>query len=249
MASENDERDKGIEDFLRAIRGREKTSRNPKGAGRPTKLEEEYKQFLEWRKLKDSGFSTRDISEIILGFGRHDEGRRDGHTKRKPPRIVGRVLEALNFKEKEIEKMKVDKIDKSIMDTAVYLAPYVMPSFVKPLGWALGLSALYFAEEIPKTDKYSLKEWGEMPQQVKEKYYESKQVGEEIFATRKLMYPIVHSLVEIISWLLEILGSYMSEEYGTNAIGLTRWMVDKPWRFALGPFAPITKFIQDRRQK
>ena len=248
MASEDDDRDQGFEDFTRRKKGSGHipTERNPKGAGRPSREWSAYKEYEQF-KANPTRWLARYMPEVFSGVGGSGAADRGGDTERKPPRIMGRILELFATK-KEVEKLNMDKIDQGIYDTAKYVAPHVVPSFVKPLGWALGLSALYVAEEIPKTDKYTSKEWAEMPQKIKDKYYHVETEGETIYATRKLMYPIVHSLVEIVLWLLEVAGSYMKEEYGTNAIGLTRWMIDKPWRFLLGPFAPITKIIQDRRK-
>ena len=250
MGIDND-RDSDYEEFIRATGRGKKTKKNPKGAGRPTNLEREYTEFREWKALRDRGFTTRDISEIILGLGRPSEGRREGDLERKPPRILGRVLEGIGFKEKEIEKINMDKVDKSIYDTSRYLAPYLLPKLMLPVGILAGLGIWYGLESIPKIDKYTPEEWEMLPQEVKNSYvsvelvegnykaktfYLEQTLHESVFWTKKLLKVIVKGLSDLLD--VDDDGKY-------SYIDFVR---DHKWQ-AYPPFGFITYWIQRRRYK
>jgi len=148
MDYEDDEPDKQFEEFIKATRGQPKTPRNPKGAGRPSRTAEEYREFLAWKEAKEAGI-LQPLGELIgrvAGRGETSDGRSAQTVGRG---LVRRVL-SLIFKEKEIEKMKFDKVDEAIstiyQETKEYVLPAILIPALKPAAYLLGFWGWWEAE-------------------------------------------------------------------------------------------------------
>ena len=248
MESDNG-RDSDFEEFLRAT-GRRTKDGKQKRAGRPTRLQEEYKEFKEWKKLRDSGITTRDLSEIILGYTRHGEGRGEGDTERKPIQFLGRILQGLGFKEKDLEKIKLDKVEEKVYDTGKYLAPYILPHMMKPVGYLLGFGFWYLIESIPKVETFTAEEWATMNISEQEAFENVRIEGDKVYAKSTYVYPILHELVFILRQLLEALFETLQEVFGIGKkYSYLEYRKERPWSSMPGSFFLIGYFIWRRKKR
>jgi len=251
---EGEEEGLGFDEYQRKKRGSGQvpSDRNPKAAGRPSTEWREYQEFLEYKKLRDEGVTPRGLSEILNGFIGHGEGRGEGDIERDAPKYMGRILEAIGVKEKDLEKMKVNLADEQIDGILKYILSAIKPTIGKPLGWALGVTALYMIERIPITERLDKDVWDEMPSDVKEDYWDVVIEGDKVKAKRAMMYQIAHTAVDIIKWIIDVIGGWAKEEYdvgGYNPISYWKWKSEKGWRWAIGGFGVWVYLIQKRRKK
>ena len=248
---EEREEEMGFDEYRRKKRGSGKapSSTNPRGAGRPTKEWEEYREFLEWQRLRGEGISPRSLRGIFEEWAGPADGRSDRGGKTDRPRIVGKLLETLGWKKKDIEKIKVDKLDKALVDTTSYLAPYIIPKLMIPIGILAGVGIWYGVETITLTHEFTEEEWNKLSPDQQGRFIEWEIKNGTVHAKYRPIPPILHTAKEIIEDLYSFFGQYAADEYNITGLGVFRWMTDKPIRFLGGPFSAMYFYIQKLRGK
>ncbi|MHA1330409.1 MAG: hypothetical protein ACTSR2_04950 [Candidatus Hodarchaeales archaeon] len=213
MDYEDDEPDREFEEFLKATRGHRKTPRNPKGAGRPSRTAEEYREFLAWKEAKKAGI-LQPLGELIGRVAGRGETGDSRSTKTSGRGLIQRVL-SLIFEEKEIKKMKFDKVDEGIERTYKHLAPWVMPVLLKPAAIVAGLSLLYGLEHwVRWTYTFSVEEYANLDEYYKKGFISCEKVGDEYKCVRKVLPQFLHSIVYIIKWAIDAIKEFIEQEYG-----------------------------------
>lgn len=195
------------------------TRRNPKGAGRPSREIERERDFEEFRGNPLKWFAERNPELFALFGDRGDRGDGKGVSERLNKRIsrgvVRRTLRMFGFKEKQIEKMKLDEVDEISADVWNQLAPHAIPKALTLPMKIAGFVFWYIAEEkFTVTKKFSPEHWEKVPEPLKKQYYYVSDCDIDgnpypdgtIYATRKRMQPqIMHTAVLVLQWLVNII--------------------------------------------
>lgn len=189
------------------------TSKNPKGAGRPSREIERERDFEEFRGNPLKWFAERNPELFALFGDRGSKGSGEGVSERLNKRVtrgvVRRTLRFLGFKPKQIEKMNLDEVDEISADVWSQVMPHAIPKALTLPMKIAGLALWYLAEEkFTVTKKFSAEHWEAVPKPLKKQYYYLTEPDEEgaIFATRKRMQPqLMHTLVYVLQWLVNVI--------------------------------------------
>jgi len=146
---------------------------NPRGAGRPTEewrlFKREQAEFQAWQEARARGefASTPTIIERLFNA---DSGRGEGDGEGDTKGYLERAFERLKLA-KVFGDFKLDKVEELFRMAGKYVMPYIAPVVGGGIAVYVGATGLYVAEEINKTDVYTLEQWNNLSDQVQLSYH------------------------------------------------------------------------------
>ncbi|GAG52080.1 unnamed protein product, partial [marine sediment metagenome] len=148
--------------------GQFESSRNPKGAGRPSNIWRDFKDFGEWKAAVKAGLIPRDLSELLGRVADSGERRGEGDSKPDVKGLLAQLGEMIGVKKKDIDKLGL--ADDQIKQASKFVMPYLLPKLLGVIGLVAGAIILYKIEELKVTDTFTEEEWDKLPDYKKSKY-------------------------------------------------------------------------------
>nr|BDI55280.1 MAG: hypothetical protein [uncultured archaeon] len=226
--------------------GQYPTSRNPKGAGRPSNIWRDFKDFGEWRAAVKAGLIPRDLSELIGRVADSTQGRGEGDSKPDYKGLLASIGEMMGLKKKDIEKF--DIADEQIVRIYKELAPYTMPFLMKPALFFGGISGWYLLEhKWKKTEKMTQGEYDAFIKIRESRIITVEDIteGDKIYKVTYLFLPqILHTIEKSFNWVMGISKKWFKEEHdltvlefvaapssreGMRFVAWTVWTAVKEW--------------------
>ena len=250
MANEDDRESEEFEEFINRKEGsgQVESSRNPKGAGRPSDEWRDFKDFGEWKAAVKAGLIPRDLSELLgrVVNGGERRSERDSHADVKG--LLATIGEGLGLTEKQMKKF--DLADEQITRGRKYLFNTLIPSSPQ-LIYLLGLVGWYVVgENLKVTKTFTSAEWAELKDWQRGVYFDvkhdKKTVGElggesttvidVVIATKYRYARPIHAIVLTVGGMLEMIESVVNESQGTSGNWFTKWMKKTPVGFLVSWF-------------
>lgn len=226
MGNEDNRESEEFEEFneRKEGSGQTPTTRNPRGAGRPSDEWREYQEFKEWKAARDAGVIPRDISEILRGLVDSGERRGDRDSDTDAKGLLAQLGEMMKISKKDIDKLGL--ADEQIKQITKFTAPYLLPKLLGIAGLIAGAIGLYKVEELKKTVFFTQEEWDKLSDNQKSIYLRiwkpiplDTEDERKIKAIRyRMPYRPLHKSVEMLRKIFGAIDAIIEGEWGVFSL-------------------------------
>ena len=250
MANEDDRESEEFEEFTERKEGsgQVESSRNPKGAGRPSDEWRDFKDFGEWKAAVKAGLIPRDLSELLGRVADGGERRSEGDSHADIKGLLATIGEGLGLTEKQIKKF--EPADEQITRGRKYFFNTLIPSSPQLIFILAGVAWYVVGENLKVTKTFTSKEWAELKDWKKGLYFDVKHdkkvVGElggesttviDIVKATKYRYARpIHAMTLTIGGMLEMIEKIVNSYLGESGNWFTKWMKRTPIGFVVSWF-------------